>query len=150
MPMGTGTFYVVRRPDQQDDDDDDDDDDEPNCPPPSKKRKIDAATAAGEEEQLEAMGPGPKLIMERAGINVTQREESVVVQYLTLGGFQHWLNLTQKILLKTVSPHLAGSGVHAGPGQLCFGYSSRHRADLTLFFKKTKEHSAYIFVHNYH
>ena len=71
--------------------------------------------------------------MEKSGLNVTQREESLVVQYLMLGGYKHWLNLEQQQQLAAV-PSLACSGVHAGPGQLNFGWNRRQPADLTLMF----------------
>ena len=74
MPVGTGTFYV--RPG----DPEGEEEEEANCPAPKRKKS------------REEWGPrldGPLLRAERAGLNVTQREESLVVQYLTLGGFRH-------------------------------------------------------------
>ena len=100
------------------------------------------------------------LKQERTGLNVTQREESLVVQYLALGGYRHWLRRSQQKLLYDhhnvsnepilAEPNLACSGVHSGPGQLSFGYDSRHRVDLTLLFEKTLQRPAIIFMNNYH
>ena len=91
------------------------------------------------------------LRQEKAGLNVTQREESLVVQYLTLGGFRRWLNADHQKLLENQEPSLACSGVHSGPGQLSFGYTNKQRADLTLMFPAAKSTSpTIIFVHNYH
>ncbi len=91
-------------------------------------------------------GGGPLLQMETASLNVTQREESLVVQYLTMGGYRHFSTQAQGR-----SPQLACSAVHSGPGQLCFGTNHRQRADLILTFEKMASHRpALILVHNYH
>ena len=135
MPVGTGTLYVARQATEEEEEREAAVADEPNLPPPpppTKKSRTDKMS-----------GPKGDLRLERAGLNVTQRQESLVVQYLTLGGYRE---RNQRF----DTPVLAASGVHAGPGQLSFGWSSRHRADLTLAFKKTPTQPALLFIHNYH
>ena len=131
MPVGTGTLFV-RLPEEDEEEEEEEEEEEV----PSKRVRL------GEKRQLDGMDASLGVLrMERSGLNVTQREESVVVQYLTLGGFRRWLpHLTS-------DPVLACSSVHAGPGQISFGHDRRHRADLTLLFPGQP---ATVFVHNYH
>ena len=128
MPVGTGTLYVLDRPAEEEE--------EANCQPSASKR---ARRSDGDD------GVG-RLRMERSGLNVTQRQESLVVQYLALGGHRHWQSPGDE----DREPSLACSGVHAGPGQLSFGWNRRQRADLTLMFDRTDLQPALVFVHNYH
>lgn len=141
MPVGTGTLYVV---------DCETEEEEANCPPSgTKKQRLNVEREGGERgDPSEGF-----LRMEKSGLNVTQREESLVVQYLTLGGYKHWLNLEQQQQLAAVQgPNLACSGVHSGPGQLSFGWNRRQRADLTPMFEgcASQDKPALVFVHNYH
>ena len=131
MPVGTGTLYVLDRPPAEEE--------EANCCQPSTSKR--ARRSAGDEGAV-----GRRLRMERSGLNVTQRQESLVVQYLALGGHRHWQSPGDE----DREPSLACSGVHAGPGQLSFGWNRRQRADLTLMFDKTDLQPALVFVHNYH
>ena len=138
--MGTGTLFVKmeQQQQQQQQQQQEEEEEEEEEEVPSKRVRL------GEKQQLRAMDTSLGVLrMERSGLNVTQREESVVVQYLTLGGFKKWLPQ----LPEGAVPSLACSGVHAGPGQLSFGHDRRHRADLTLVFPGTP---STIFVHNYH
>ena len=131
MPVGTGTLYVLDRPPVEEE--------EANCCQPSTSKR--ARRSAEDEGAV-----GRRLRMERSGLNVTQRQESLVVQYLALGGHRHWQSPGDE----DREPSLACSGVHAGPGQLSFGWNRRQRADLTLMFDKTDLQPALVFVHNYH
>ena len=135
MPVGTGTLFVRVASSEEEEEEEEEDDDE--VEEPSERVRL------GERQQLQRMDKSLGVLrMERSGLNVTQREESVVVQYLALGGYKKWLpHLAQ------VRPVLACSSVHAGPGQLSFGHDRRHRADLTLIFPGTP---STVFVHNYH
>ena len=136
MPIGTGTFFVVRNTDPQS---------------WRGRDKTSKKLYKGELKQLSKMDLSEGVLKtERAGLNITQRQESLVVQYLALGGHRHWtapVNRTGNMI-----PRMACSGVHAGPGQLSFGHDRRHRADLTLFFERVPEQQkpARVFVHNYH
>ena len=71
MPVGTGTLYVV-------DCETEEEAEEANCPPSgAKKQRLNVEREGDPSEGF--------LRMEKSGLNVTQREESLVVQYLTLG-----------------------------------------------------------------
>jgi hypothetical protein len=84
--------------------------------------------------------------MENASLNVTQRQESLVVQYLVMGGHRHFSTQTEDR-----RPQLACSAVCSGLGQLCFGSNYTQRADLILNFEKITYHCpALILIHNYH
>ena len=126
MPVGTGTLFVKKMNSTEAE--------EANCPQMQQQQQQPAQSAEDEDY----------LHMEKSGLNVTQREESLVVQYLTLGGHaNYWTSQDRQ-------PSLACSGVHAGPGQLSFGWNRRQRADLTLMFDKTAQQPAVVFAHNYH
>ena len=76
--------------------------------------------------------------------NVTETEESKVVQFLALGGHQRFTGLREE-------PNRSISAVHAGPGQQVFGYSDKQRADLLLFFDGAEgKYPAQLHYHNYH
>ena len=78
MPVGTGTLYVV------DCETEEGEAEEANCPSSSSGTKKQRLNVEGEGERRD---PSEGFLrMERSGLNVTQREESLVVQYLTLGG----------------------------------------------------------------
>ena len=137
IPMGTGTLYVkdVREEEEEEE--------ETDFPWPHKRRR--------KNRKEIRQNADTRLRQEKAGLNVTQREESLVVQYLTLGGFRHWLSAGHQTVLANQEPSMACSGVHSGPGQLSFGYSNKHRADLTLMFPAAHSNApTIIFVHNYH
>lgn len=120
MPIGTGTLFVVR-PDQK------------NSFAPQDEEILSKKLYKGELKQLKRLNRSEGVLKaERAGLNITQRQESLVVQYLTLGGHRHWTAPENRT--GCMIPRMACSGVHAGPGQLSFGHDRRHRADLTLFF----------------
>ena len=138
MPIGTGTLFVVR-PDQK------------NSFAPQDEEILSKKLYKGELKQLKRLNRSEGVLKaERAGLNITQRQESLVVQYLTLGGHRHWTAPENRT--GCMIPRMACSGVHAGPGQLSFGHDRRHRADLTLFFEAqpAKKIPARVFVHNYH
>ena len=78
-----------------------------------------------------------KLRRERRARNVTETEESYVVQYLVLGGHRHYTTLGKEKV--TASPWLAASGVHAGAGRQVFGWSEQQRCDLLLAFLEEEE-----------
>ena len=84
------------------------------------------------------------LIRESKSKNVTETQESQVIQYIAHGGFQKYSNRLMS------SPSRIISAIHAGPGQLTFGHSQQQRADVTLVFKAIDDKPAIIFVHNYH
>ena len=141
MPIGTGTLYVQHKVEEEEEEEEES---------PSKKRKqkkkesvLDKALRALSNQQ---QAGSPLLQMENASLNVTQRQESLVVQYLAMGGHRHFSTESANR-----SPQLACSAVHSGPGQLCFGSNHTQKADLILTFEKQNCHSpALILIHNYH
>ena len=71
MPVGTGTLYVV--------DCETEEAEEANCPSSgTKKQRLNVEGEGERGDPSEGF-----LRMEKSGLNVTQREESLVVQYLT-------------------------------------------------------------------
>lgn len=95
--------------------------------------------------------PRETLRKESRALNVTEREEAVVVQYLTLGGHTKYTHLPA-----TRRPDRIMSGIHAGPGQIVFGYTNKQRADLTMAFRRqphqdpTTTPVVQLFFHNFH
>ena len=88
------------------------------------------------------------LVRESRAHNVTETQESKVIQYVAHGGYKKYserLNNSQ-----SESPVRILSAIHAGPGQITFGSSRVQKADLTLVFKATETQPAFLFVHNYH
>ena len=86
------------------------------------------------------------LVRESRAHNVTETQESKVIQYMAHGGYKKYserLNYSQ-----AESPVRILSAIHAGPGQITFGSSRVQKADLTLAFKATETHPAILFVHN--
>jgi hypothetical protein len=79
---------------------------------------------------VQSQDPG-SLRRETRSLNVTEREEAVVVQYLALGGHSRFTGLPSARRADRIL-----SGVHAGPGQAVFGYTNVQRADLTLSFRR--------------
>ena len=84
---------------------------------------------------------------ETRSLNSTERAEAVAVQYLLLGGHSRFTGLP-----RSKKPLRVFSSIHAGPGQIVFGYSEKQRADLTLAFKRGDENSRQVELHyfNYH
>lgn len=92
-----------------------------------------------------------KLVKERRALNVTETEESFVVQYLVLGGHKTYVTRGRE----RADPWLAASGVHAGSGRLVFGWSEQQRCDLVLFFSQGSGEEgccarSRIYYHNHH
>ena len=87
------------------------------------------------------------LIRESKALNVTETQESQVIQYIANGGYKNYSQLLSNF---SDEPTRIISAIHAGPGQVTFGYSRQQRADLILVFSATDDHPAIIFVHNYH
>jgi len=78
-----------------------------------------------------------KLVPERRLKNITEREEGIAVQYLVLGGHRHYiLDDSDKSLVPT--PFRVASALHAGPGQMSFGWDHRQRADLFLAYERAR------------
>jgi hypothetical protein len=88
---------------------------------------------------------------EARSLNVTERQESIVVQYLALGGHSRFTQLSPQ-----QRPDRILSSIHAGPGQAVFGYTNVQRADLTLSFRRKPEEDpettprTRLHFHNYH
>ena len=95
--------------------------------------------------------PKGSLRRESRALNTTEREESIVVQYLVLGGHSRFTSLPVD-----QRPARILSGIHAGPGQAVFGSSNMQRADLTMSFRRRPEEdpattpSTRLHFHNYH
>ena len=148
MPMGTGTLYVQHK--RLEEEKKEEEEEEEPLTKKSKSVKQSSLIERGLNAVIGVEGEdGPLLRKENASLNVTQRQESLVVQYLALGGFRHFVS--QLLGLEDRTPQLACSAVHSGPGQICFGTNHRQRADLILTFDKLNAQSpAVVFIHNYH
>ena len=101
-------------------------------------------------EGMVAGGNSDHLLAEKRSRNLVDREEGVAVQYLSLGGYRHYIvgaaietaqvehagpqELAALRAAANRCPNLVASGLHAGPGQLTFGWSRQQRADLTLIY----------------
>jgi hypothetical protein len=84
------------------------------------------------------------LVREMKQLNVTERQEAEVVQYLSLGAHTYFTGVVEE-------PDSAISAVHAGPGQQVFGWSDKQRCDLLLvFFAPPSGGPAKLSYHNYH
>ena len=101
---------------------------------------------------LYVQSPDPgSLRREARSLNVTEREEATVVQYLSLGGHSKFTGLDSGR-----RPDRILSSIHAGPGQAVFGYTNVQRADLTLSFRRRPEEDpettprTRLHFHNYH
>ena len=109
----------------------------------------------------------PKLVPERRIKNITEREEGVVVQYLTLGGYRHYMCSSRYQSLVddddgddgSKPAHCCGepdklnltraaSALHAGAGQQTFGWDKSQRADLLLVFSDGQ--TSVLHYHNHH
>ena len=88
------------------------------------------------------------LIRESKCKNVTETQESQVIQYIANGGFRKYSKYVDDV--QYISPSKIISAIHAGPGQICFGFSHQQKADLTLTFKSVSNKPAILFIHNYH
>ena len=84
-----------------------------------------------------------KLVKENRCLNLAEREECLVVQYLASGGGP---------MAGGRIPEKIFSGVHSGGGQLVFGPNCRSKADLTLFFPSSSVDTqpSELHFHNYH
>ena len=96
-----------------------------------------------------------KLRREKRALNVTETEESYVVQYLAMGGHKEYITKGKE----RGEPWLIASGVHAGSGRQVFGWSEQQRCDLVLFFRtaspaegsdKQASRPSRIYYHNHH
>jgi hypothetical protein len=92
------------------------------------------------------------LVKENRCLNSTEREEARVTQYLVLGGHSRYTGLPS-----TRRPNAVMSNIHAGPGQIVFGYSNKQYCDLTMAFYRDEESdkdpdtpASRLFFHNYH
>jgi hypothetical protein len=92
------------------------------------------------------------LVKENRCLNSTEREEATVTQYLVLGGHSTYTGLES-----TRRPNAVMSNIHAGPGQIVFGYSNKQYCDLAMAFyrdetteKETDVPRSRLFFHNYH
>jgi hypothetical protein len=139
MPIGTGTLYVQHKVNEANEEE------EKDKETPSKKRKRKKETVM-EKALKECSNQGPLLQMENESLNVTQRQESLVVQNLAMGGHRHFSSQSADR-----SPQLACSDVHSGPSQLRYGSNYTLKANLILIFeKRTCHRPASIMIHNYH
>ena len=84
-----------------------------------------------------------RLVKENRCMNLTEREECLVVQYLSSGGHETFTGIRGQ-------PARVFSGVHSGGGQLGFGCSVRQKSDLCLFFDRRGDSPAELHYHNYH
>ena len=126
-------------------------------------------------EGLVAGGNSDHLLAEKRSRNLVDREEGVAVQYLSLGGYRRYIvgaaietaqvehagpqELAALRAAANRCPNLVASGLHAGPGQLTFGWSRQQRADLTLIYyddddddeeEGRSRKASRVFVHNHH
>lgn len=126
--MGTGTLYVL----------------DPNggCGGDGDE-SLDLQNSGGYRRRRLA---GGKLRKEKRALNVTETEESFVVQYLVLGGHRIYVTGGKE----RGDPWLVASGIHAGSGRQVFGWSEQQRCDLTLFFKSESEGTpSRLYYHNH-
>ena len=99
-------------------------------------------------------------IREKRVLNLLDREEGDAIQYLCLGGHRFYITDGEEEEEANRKPDLIASGLHAGPGQLSFGWCHQQRADLTLIFfgrnnaaaaaASSVKQPTKIFVHNHH
>jgi len=87
------------------------------------------------------------LVPENRLKNITDREEGVAVQYLVLGGHRRYVTGDSE---GSADPFRAASALHAGPGQMAFGWDYRQRADLFLAYAATDRAPARLCYHNHH
>ncbi len=88
MPVGTGTLYVQHRGAEEEEEDEE-------RPAAKRRRRKGRGRGSALDETLQKLADcsdRPLLRMERSCLNVTQRQESQVVQYLALGGFRHFVS----------------------------------------------------------
>jgi len=87
-----------------------------------------------------------KLRKEKRALNVTETEESFVVQYLVLGGHKTFVTRGKE----RGNPTFVASGIHAGSGRQVFGWSEQQRCDLLLFFKaESQDVPSRLYYHNH-
>jgi len=94
----------------------------------------------------------PKLTPERRVKNITDREEGVAVQYLTLGGHRFYMRSEDSDDDNDdgMTVTRAASGLHAGAGQQTFGWDQSQRADLMLAFVDKTTGRSVLRYHNHH
>ena len=91
------------------------------------------------------------LVKENRCLNATEREEARVTQYLVLGGHSRFTGLDS-----SRRPDAVMSSIHAGPGQVVFGYSNKQYCDLTMAFSRREDENPdesarmQVHFHNYH
>ena len=92
------------------------------------------------------------LVKENRCLNSTEREEAAVTQYLVLGGHSRYTGLDSGR-----RPNAVMSNIHAGPGQIVFGYSNKQYCDLTMAFYRDEATEkegdvplSRLHFHNYH
>lgn len=88
------------------------------------------------------------LVKEKRKLNrATETNESLVVQYLTMGGYKN-LNIYD---LEDRSLYRAASALHAGSGPLVWGMTGAQKCDLTLSFEKEDDDQPAVVCYlNYH
>jgi len=102
------------------------------------------------ERQHDAIKDAKYLVREGVSLNLGQREEGLVVQYLALGGYRHFIPGTSD-LSSSRRPTYIASGLHAGAGRLVFGWSERQYTDLALVFVADERDScSRVYYHNHH
>ena len=92
-----------------------------------------------------------KLVKENRCMNLTERQECLVVQYLAAGG-EAGGGGGSLFPPDGRKPERIFSGVHSGAGPLVFGSGVRQRADLALFFPSApgEGRPCELVFHNYH
>ena len=91
------------------------------------------------------------LVKENRCLNSTEREEARVTQYLVLGGHSKFTGLDS-----SRRPDSVMSSIHAGAGQIVFGYSNKQYCDLTMAFSRREDENqeetprTQVHFHNYH
>ena len=94
------------------------------------------------------------LYREPRRINITEREEGIVAQFLqTRQGHSAFLEeIAEEFCCESDDWSLVRifSGLHAGQGRQCFGSSSHQLCDFTLFFKGPPEKPVVLYYINYH
>ena len=133
-----------------DDDDDGNDDNDSDC----DKNVIDTTDQSHDDadDNNEKMYDNVTLHRENCCLNLAQRQESLAVQYLAMGGYKHFILAEDDDpeLKARSQPDLVCSGMHAGAGQQVFGWSPYQRADLLLAFFPSKTSGGGPTVLNYH
>lgn len=103
-----------------------------------------------------AVPPGARtdpdyLVRESCSLNLGEREEGQVVQYLAFGAFRHFFP-GLAIISERRKPTFVGSGMHSGAGRLPFGWSEKQFTDLTMIFvgDEAVDPVSRVYHHNHH